>query len=296
VLGDITNVLAEWSVVDEAKPAAKGPAVDDAKPAAKGPAAAEDDHKSDVLNRLFTEEVAFMSPAEYMHMQPNITCNMRAILIDWIVQVHKSYQLRPETLYLTVNLIDRYLSTTVVVRRRLQLVGMAAMFIASKFEDGKDGAIRLLDLIGTSDNAYTEEDMSVMECSMLTNVGFHIVVPTAAHFFGIFQKANQCDAVHRDIAQYMMELALLDMQMLLYAPSQTAAAALLLSNSVVKRSVVWPASMVQESRHTDQALQACVDDLMRLFEADRDGTQRHLHAVHRKFSASQRHGVATMQF
>merc|ERR1719329_80107 len=118
-----------------------------------------------------------------------------------------------------------------------------------------------------------------MECTMLTGVSFHIVVPTAAHFFDILQKANHCDDVHCEIAQYMMELGLLDMRMLKYTPSQTAAAALLLSNAVLKRSAVWPANMVRESRHTHQELRACVIDLKLLLEVDRDGTGRRQHAV-----------------
>jgi cyclin A len=56
---------------------------------------------------------------------------MRAVLIDWLVEVTEEYKMQTETLYLAVNFIDRFLSYMSVVRAKLQLVGTAAMFIAS---------------------------------------------------------------------------------------------------------------------------------------------------------------------
>lgn len=66
-----------------------------------------------------------------MRKQPDITDNMRSILVDWLVEVAEEYKLHTETLYLAVNYIDRFLSYMSVVRGKLQLVGTAAMFIAS---------------------------------------------------------------------------------------------------------------------------------------------------------------------
>lgn len=67
----------------------------------------------------------------YMKKQPDITYNMRTILVDWLVEVAEEYKLHTETLYLAVNYIDRFLSYMSVVRAKLQLVGTAAMYIAS---------------------------------------------------------------------------------------------------------------------------------------------------------------------
>lgn len=64
-----------------------------------------------------------------------INAKMRTILADWLVEVHHKFELMPETLYLTINVIDRYLSMETVLRRELQLVGVSAMLIASKYEE-----------------------------------------------------------------------------------------------------------------------------------------------------------------
>ena len=66
-----------------------------------------------------------------MTKQTDINAKMRAILIDWLVEVHHKFKLRPETMYLTVHLIDRYLEKEAVQRNKLQLIGITAMFVAS---------------------------------------------------------------------------------------------------------------------------------------------------------------------
>lgn len=70
-----------------------------------------------------------------LSLQTDITAKMRGILVDWLVDVHLKFKLRTETLYMTINLVDRYLSHNLIHRTKLQLVGVAAMFIACKYEE-----------------------------------------------------------------------------------------------------------------------------------------------------------------
>ena len=74
-------------------------------------------------------------PRGYMDSQVEINAKMRAILADWLIEVHHKFELMPETLYLTLYIVDRYLSMDVVLRREFQLVGVSAMLIASKYEE-----------------------------------------------------------------------------------------------------------------------------------------------------------------
>lgn len=73
----------------------------------------------------------FRAKANYIQKQPDITTNMRSILVDWMVEVSEEYQLQRESLFLAVNYIDRFLSHMSVLRGKLQLVGAASMFLAS---------------------------------------------------------------------------------------------------------------------------------------------------------------------
>lgn len=60
---------------------------------------------------------------------------MRTKLVSWLAEVAISYDLNPETMYITVNLIDRYCDIRHVPLSRYQLLGVASLFIASKYEE-----------------------------------------------------------------------------------------------------------------------------------------------------------------
>lgn len=64
-------------------------------------------------------------------VQKDVTANMRGVLIDWLVEVAEEYKLLPDTLYLTVSYIDRFLSMNALSRQKLQLLGVSSMLIAS---------------------------------------------------------------------------------------------------------------------------------------------------------------------
>ena len=123
----------------------------------------------------------------YMSKQTDINAKMRAILIDWLVEVHLKFKLMPETLYLTVNLIDRYLEKEQIMRNKLQLVGVTAMFIASKYEEIYAPECR--DFVYISDKAYTREQILQMEGLMLSKLNFQLTTPNALVFLRRFVKA-----------------------------------------------------------------------------------------------------------
>lgn len=93
------------------------------------------EYAQDIHSNMRNEELKYQVKYNYMDSQADINEKMRAILIDWLVEVHLKFKLVPETLYLTVNLIDRYLERVEVMRDKLQLVGVTAMLIASKYEE-----------------------------------------------------------------------------------------------------------------------------------------------------------------
>ncbi len=88
--------------------------------------------------------------------QPNINESMRCILVDWLIEVHYKFKLFPETLYLTINILDRFLSETadIITKRDLQLVGVTSLLVAAKYEEMYVPELR--DLTYICDGAYTE--------------------------------------------------------------------------------------------------------------------------------------------
>ncbi len=143
-----------------------------------------------------------------MGQQNDINEKMRAILVDWIIEVHLKFKLLPETLFLTVGLIDRFLAKERIKRSGLQLVGVTAMLIASKYEEVYAPEVR--DFVYITDNAYTRQQIFNMEQDMLTTLEFSITIPSAFRFLERFSKVAQCSTREFHLARYLIELPLIE--------------------------------------------------------------------------------------
>jgi cyclin B len=117
-------------------------------------------------------------------IQRDINEKMRAILVDWLVDVHLKFKLLPETFFLTINLIDRYLSKQSVARGKLQLVGVAAMFIACKYEEIYAPEVK--DFVHVCDRAYNKEEIFQMESSILLMLSFDLTQTSSLRFLERF--------------------------------------------------------------------------------------------------------------
>ena len=106
--------------------------------------------------------------------QTDINEKMRVILINWIIEVHFKFHLLSETLYICINIIDRYLSKKNINRKYLQLLGVTSLFIACKYEEIYAPTSK--DLIFMTDNAYKTEEMIQKAISELLNDSTFITI------------------------------------------------------------------------------------------------------------------------
>lgn len=146
-----------------------------------------------------------------MRGQRDINENVRAILVDWIISVHAKFKLLPETLFLTINLIDRYFSLFNVLKSDVQLVGVAALLIATKYEEIYPPNVK--DFIYLTDNTYTRPQILAMEQDILFHLQFEIQQTSSYRFLERYWKISLADTVTFFLAQYLLELALLDSKM-----------------------------------------------------------------------------------
>jgi len=165
--------------------------------------------------------------------QTDINEKMRAILVDWLIEVHYKFKLMPETLFLTVNLIDRFLEKIDVVRTKLQLVGVTAMLIACKYEEIYAPEVR--DFVYITDKAYTREEILQMEFQMLSILDFSICAPSSFRFLERFAKVANANSKQICLARYLIELPLIEYRMLKHSPSNQAASALYLAMKILPR-------------------------------------------------------------
>ncbi|KAG8440422.1 hypothetical protein GDO86_006248 [Hymenochirus boettgeri] len=156
---------------------------------------------------------------------------MRAILVDWLIQVHSRFQLLQETLYMGIAVMDRFLQVQPVSRNKLQLVGVTSLLVASKYEEMYTPEIS--DFVYITDNAYTASQIREMEMIILKVLNFDLGRPLPLHFLRRASKSCSADVEQHTLAKYLMELTLIDYDMVHFTPSEIAAAALCLSQKVL---------------------------------------------------------------
>ena len=175
------------------------------------------------LNLLLEERQTEIKPKMgYMSTQNEINEQMRAILIDWIIEVHFQFNLRQETLYMTISIIDTYLSFHFISRKELQLLGIACLLISCKSQEIYYPQQNKF--IEVTDGAYTKEDMLKMENDILKKLNFNIVYPTPNDFYNILSKLYNFDKKQYFLGKYFLECVLIDYQMIKYSSSVIAAA------------------------------------------------------------------------
>ena len=160
----------------------------------------ENEYKNDILYNLLKEEkdMKLKIDSDYFKTQPEINEKMRAILIDWLIDVNNKFNFTEETLYLAINIIDTYLSLKKIKRCNLQLLGVTALFISCK--QNEIIFRRLKEYAYITDNAYNEQDILNMENDIFQTLEFNILFPSAltffeilCHNFGILDKENKDD-------------------------------------------------------------------------------------------------------
>jgi len=231
---------------------------------------------------------------DYMKTQRDVNAKMREILIDWLSEVHHKFKLRLETMYLTVNLIDRFLSLRAVSRTKLQLVGCTAMLIASKYEEIYAPEVR--DFVYISDRAYKRDEILMMESIMLNTLEFNLTVPTALRFGQRFIKLvtpPEDPKTFRFLVEYLMELTLQNYEFLCFLPSKIAASAVYLALAIVSggRAPEWTGLLKRQTHYDVSDLKDCVIKLRAL--AARKPTK--YKAVRKKYSEAKLNSVASIK-
>uniref|UniRef100_A0A0D3F7U8 Cyclin N-terminal domain-containing protein n=1 Tax=Oryza barthii TaxID=65489 RepID=A0A0D3F7U8_9ORYZ len=181
------------------------------------------DYVEDIYRFYRSTENTYRPLCTYMVSQTEINERMRAILTDWLIEVHYRLMLMPETLYLTVYIIDQYLSLENVARNELQLVGVSAMLIACKYEETWAPLVK--DFLVISDNSFSRQQVLSTEKSILNKLQWNLTVPTMYMFILRYLKAALGDKELEHMTFFYAELALVQYSMLFFAPSVIAAAA-----------------------------------------------------------------------
>uniref|UniRef100_A0A4W5PQA3 Cyclin B3 n=1 Tax=Hucho hucho TaxID=62062 RepID=A0A4W5PQA3_9TELE len=244
-------------------------------------------YAKEIFDYLKAREEKFIL-SDYMSIQPSLNAGMRAILVDWLVEVQENFELNHETLYLAVKVTDHYLSTAPVNRENLQLIGSTAMLIASKFEERCPPCVD--DFLYVCDDAYKREEVIAMETSILQALGFDINIPVPYRFLRRYAKCVSASMDTLTLARYVCELSLQEMDLVPERGSLLASACLLLA-LVTKELGGWSPILVFHSGYGVSELVPVVRRLHSMLTSPPDDK---LLAVRSKYSHKVFFEVATI--
>ena len=177
--------------------------------------------------------------------QPFIDESIRYALVNWMTNLHCEFDMRPETLFLSVNLLDRFCEECedVIEKSEIISLGVAALMLASKYEEVYYPCTR--SFLKVTEGQVSKSSLLRMECEMLSawcssarfshtnrnsrsNIGtldFELTVPTAFTFLRRFLSRVTSPRYNdvASLAHYMCESTLQHGVFLNFLPSLVAA-------------------------------------------------------------------------
>ncbi|KAF9692739.1 hypothetical protein EKO04_009270 [Ascochyta lentis] len=235
------------------------------------------EYGEEIFEYMHALEEKMKPNANYMDHQAEIQWSMRSVLMDWLVQVHNRFTLLPETLFLAVNYVDRFLSAKVVSLGKLQLVGATALFVAAKYEEINCPSVQ--EIVYMVDGAYTGDEVLKAERFMLSMLQFELGWPGPMSFLRRISKADDYDLETRTLAKYFLEITVMDERFVSCAPSFLAAGAHCLARLMLKKGD-WSQAHVHYSGYTLSQLRQLVSCIMECC----DNPQKHHAAVYEKYT------------
>lgn len=229
--------------------------------------------------------------SDYMELQKEITAKMRTIVVDWLVEVHHHFKLKTETLFLNINIIDRYLSLINVPKKELQLVAICSMSLACKYEEVSHPKVK--DFLDISDKFYNRSQFIAREKDIVEKLQWNFTVTTPYVFLVRLIRASIVqDKEMENMAFYLAELGLANYYvMVLFSPSQIAAAAVYSARCILNRIQYWNQYLQNLSGYCKEEIKDCAKLLVRIHTSAADGKTK---SVYNKFSSPRKGHIALL--
>ncbi|KAL6058303.1 Cyclin, Nterminal domain containing protein [Balamuthia mandrillaris] len=244
------------------------------------------EYAQDIFETLMEKEARPESRPlpDYMKYQTQLSSRMRGILVDWMVDVAFQFDFTSETMFLSVQLMDKFLSLKRVSREKMQLVGLTTLMLAAKFEELQVPYLK--DFIWVSADAYTHNDILLMEKIILRKLDFNLTVPTPLSFLRRFSKAARSDTHVHTLSKYLTEVSVCEYKMIRFRPSCIAAAAVYIARKMSRRTPTWNKTLEHYTRWStqNQEFRECILALNAVLHEPQEA--KHLHAVRKKYARS----------
>lgn len=248
--------------------------------------------------KCIEKECDYMTSPNYLEQNTEISAGMRSMLVDWLVDVQCRYHFNDDALFLAVNILDRYLSMTLVTKNMFLLTGLTCLWIALKME--QQNIPHLKDLLLMTDYAYSSDQFLEKEWEVLSLLSFCLIVPHPLRFvirLNTVYKGmclpNQ-DTLH-SLSLYLIHLSLLQVDLLDSRPSQIAAAAVHLASALIDSEIKWDDTwMIYSGGWAESDLKSCEHRLATVLSEDLySGKNRMVFTIKEKF-ATEKYGQISL--
>ncbi|KAI1906792.1 hypothetical protein LOZ53_005270 [Ophidiomyces ophidiicola] len=198
--------------------------------------AVREEYQEDIIGHMHMMDSATLPDVDSIDIQTEIQWFMRPYLLDFLIEAHAAFQLLPATLFLTVNLLDRYCSKRVVYKRHYQLVGCAALLIAAKYGDKKERVPTIKELKSMCCSLYDDDMFAQMEWHVLQTLSWSIGHPTVDSFLQVAVIDSQYDPEVEHLSLYILEIALFHRDFVSKLSGDLARASLALARCILNRA------------------------------------------------------------
>lgn len=184
------------------------------------------EYAADLIVYLRERELLYQLPINFLH-GGNTLPGMRAMLVDWLIQVQHHLKLCQETLYLTIIMLDTVLSKRDIPSDKLQLVGVTCLLLASKMEEYYQADISKL--ISLTENSYNCKQVLRMELVIFGLLDHQLYFPEIMSFLKRYLRAalRGNDEPFLETCQYLIDGSIVDEGFSTVVPSKQAAASIL---------------------------------------------------------------------
>ena len=252
------------------------------------------EYQDEIFDYLLSLENYPKINPDYMFLQKDLNEKMRQILIDWLAEVHLKFKLLPETFFLTINFIDRFLNKVQIPRTELQLVAVSSLLIATKYEEIYPPEIS--SFVYITDNAYNQEQILNMEIKILDALDYDLTYPTQYRYLELIGVKLNFEEKNLFKIQYLLEIMATKLSFYKYTNLEIVIACCFINfeeNDNMKKKILMNLGF-WDNKEIKEKINNCFIEMVK--HLDYIGTNKYLKGIKKKFSSEQFMCVAKDEF
>ena len=162
---------------------------------------------------------------------------MRTVAVDWLVLIHhKIFKFQENTLFLTIQIFDRYLTIQDLNTEKTELLLLASFMLASKHNE--IDYVNMQETLQLSQNKFTKEQVIAMESDILDKLEFEVLAPTMMEYFKLFASFLNLSEEKINHGFYVLNIVLVDFHMLEFPNFMLALAVLKLITKKINKNLI----------------------------------------------------------